>query len=103
MNLFSFRRLRQVAGLVLLSGLMSVTCHPYRIPNPTGPPQPKVSRAKKGANEAADGTSTAVTTEAKPIKNSYDKQGLMKKPKYERRRLKNKVGQRRLLGIPLPF
>jgi hypothetical protein len=104
MTLLTFRRLRQVLALLLLSGLMSVTCHPYRIPNPKGPPQPKVHKAKKGdAVEAADGTSTGSTTVAKPIKNSYDKHELLKKPKYKRRRLKQKVGPRRFLGIPLPF
>ena len=41
----------------------------------------------------------AVKTE----KNSYDKQGLLKKPKYERRKLKRKVGQRKFRGIVLPF
>jgi hypothetical protein len=103
MNPFSVRRLRQLVGLVLLSGLLSVTCHPYRLPNPKAPPRPKVSKAKKPGSEMADGNSASSGTEVKPVKNSYDKHGLMKKPKYERRRLKTKVGQRKILGLTLPF
>ncbi|MCB2406685.1 hypothetical protein [Hymenobacter lucidus] len=103
MTVFTLRSLRRVLGLVLMCFLMSVSCHPYRIPNPKGPPQPKVHKAKTADTEAADGRSTDVTTEAKPIKNSYDKNGILKKPKYNSRRLKKKVGQRKFLGITLPF
>ncbi|GAA3998420.1 hypothetical protein GCM10022408_06530 [Hymenobacter fastidiosus] len=106
MIVFVFRGLRRVLGLLLLSCLLSVTCHPYRIPNPTGPPQPRVrkaSRAAKPADESADGRSAAGATEAKPMRNSYDRHEMLKKPKYKRRRLKHKVGQRKFLGITLPF
>ncbi|SHJ41801.1 hypothetical protein SAMN02745146_3101 [Hymenobacter daecheongensis DSM 21074] len=103
MTFFAFRSVRGVLAGLLLGGVLAGACRPYRIPNPTGPPQPKVVKAKKPDAESADGRSAPITTEAKPIRNSYDKHGLMKKPKYERRRLKHKVGQRRFLGIPLPF
>lgn len=103
MSLFTLRGLRQVLGLALLSTLLSVTCHPYRIPNPTGPPRPKVHKAKKTETETAAGTNETSTTEVKPIKNSYDKREMLKKPKYNRRKLKHKVGQRKFLGITLPF
>lgn len=90
-----------VAVLLLLS---ASACHSYRIPNPTGPPQPKVKKAKNVDNQAANGQALSVEKEAvKTQKNSYDKQGLLKKPKYERRRVKRKVGQRKFLGIVLPF
>ncbi|TGE27482.1 hypothetical protein [Hymenobacter metallicola] len=87
-------------GLLLLLGAES--CRPYRMPNPKGPPQPKVKAGNKD-EVSADGRSTAASSEIKPIRNSYDKKGLLKKPKYERRRLKKKVGQRTFLGVPLPF
>ncbi|TGE15948.1 hypothetical protein [Hymenobacter elongatus] len=103
MTFFLFRGLRRLLALGLLSCLLSVTCHPYRIPNPTGPPRPKVTKAKKVDNEAADGRSLDVATEAKPIKNRYDKHDMLKKPKYKSRRLKKKVGQRTIFGFPLPF
>ncbi|MCC2547416.1 hypothetical protein LJY25_13250 [Hymenobacter sp. BT175] len=94
-------------GLLLLSGLLlSVSCHPYRLPTPQGPSQPKVKRGvlKPKGDENADGTVTSnEKTELKVQRNSYDKNGLLKKEKYERRRLKKKVGYRSFLGIPLPF
>jgi len=84
--------------------LTAAACHSHRIPSPTGPPQPKKVKASKAAataTEAADGSTTA--TAPPPQRNSYDKNGLLKKPKYERRRVKRKVGQRKFLGIVLPF
>jgi hypothetical protein len=45
----------------------------------------------------------APVTALKGQRNSYDKNGMLKKKKYERRRLKRKVGQRMLFGHPLPF
>lgn len=102
-----FTRAGQGFRLLLLAVLLLFTasaCHSYRIPNPKGPPQPKVKKAKNPDNQAADGRALDVEKEAvKTEKNSYDKQGLLKKPKYERRRLKHKVGQRKFLGIVLPF
>lgn len=90
-----------VAGLLLLG---AAACHSYRIPNPTGPPQPKVKKAQSADNQAANGQALSVEKESvKTQKNSYDKNGLLKKPKYERRRVKHKVGQRKFLGIVLPF
>ncbi|TGE09689.1 hypothetical protein [Hymenobacter fodinae] len=98
----AFRRL----GLLLVAGLLLLiapACHSYRIPNPKGPPQPKVKKAAAD-NQAANGQALSVEKEdVKTQKNSYDKQGLLKKPKYERRRVKRKVGQRKFLGIVLPF
>ncbi|MCB2376567.1 hypothetical protein LGH70_03175 [Hymenobacter sp. BT635] len=96
--------MRRVVGGVALGFLLMAGggCRPYRMPNPTGPPQPKVKAVNKD-EVSADGRSTGATTEMKPIKNNYDKNGLLKKPKYERRRLKKKVGQRTFLGITLPF
>lgn len=99
---FFLRSVRLVLQVLLLSSLLAVAaCHSYRIPSPTGPPQPKVKASKSAdSSEAADGTTTA---EVKPQRNSYDKNGLLKKPKYEKRRLRHKVGQRKFLGIVLPF
>ncbi|GAB2773048.1 hypothetical protein HNQ93_000853 [Hymenobacter luteus] len=89
--------------LLVLAVLLASACHPYRMPSPTGPPQPKVKKAKNPDNQSADGRALDVEKEAvKTQKNSYDKNGLLKKPKYERRRLKHKVGQRKFLGIVLP-
>lgn len=91
--------------LLALAGLLMLApaCRPYRIPNPTGPPQPKVKKARSAGNESADGRALDVEKEAvKTQKNSYDKNGLLKKPKYERRKVKRKVGQRKVLGITLP-
>lgn len=97
----SWRSARTAVWLLLLSGFLATACHSHRIPNPTGPPQPKVKAAKSAdGTEAADGSTTAPP---KPQRNSYDKNGLLKKPKYERRRVKRKVGQRKFLGIILPF
>ncbi|GGG37476.1 hypothetical protein [Hymenobacter glacieicola] len=93
-------RLLMLAALLLLT---ASACHRYRLPSPTGPPQPKVKKASNPDNESADGRALDVEKEAvKTKKNSYDKNGLLKKPKYERRRLKRKVGQRKILGITLP-
>ena len=77
---------------------------PLPLPSPKGPPQPKVKKVKNPRNESADGRALDVEKEAvKAQKNSYDKNGLLKKPKQERRRLKRKVGPRKFLGITLPF
>ncbi|RSK37354.1 hypothetical protein [Hymenobacter metallilatus] len=90
--------------LVMAVLLAAPACHSYRIPNPEGPPRPKVKKNQNPANESADGRALDVEKEAvKTQKNSYDKNGLLKKPKMERRRLKHKVGQRKILGITLPF
>jgi len=92
--------------LLLLGTLLgSSGCRRYALPSPKGPPQPKVKKAGKGAADAnADGSvATTDPTEVKIEKNSYDKKGLLKKPKYERRKRKMKVGQRKFLGITLPF
>ncbi|MBT9395445.1 hypothetical protein KLP40_19935 [Hymenobacter sp. NST-14] len=97
---------RRLGLLSLAAGLLltAPACHRYRLPSPKGPPQAKVKKAKKPTNESADGRALDVEKEAvKAQKNSYDKKGLLKKPKLERRRLKRKVGPRRFLGIPLPF
>ncbi|WP_426493493.1 hypothetical protein [Hymenobacter sp. 102] len=98
-----FRRLPLllVAAALLLS---APACHSYRIPNPKGPPQPKVKKAQNADNASADGRVLDVEKEAvKTEKNSYDKNGLLKKPKMARRRVKHKVGQRKFLGFVLPF
>ncbi|MBW3129469.1 hypothetical protein [Hymenobacter profundi] len=92
--------------LVLLSGwllLAQTGCHRYHISDPTGPPQPKMKKAKASAPDAeqsADGSSqgTAQAENAPPQHNSYDKQGLLKKKTRDRSR-KRKVGQYRFLGI----
>ncbi|MCC3156515.1 hypothetical protein LJ737_04655 [Hymenobacter sp. 15J16-1T3B] len=108
-----FLRLRRLSCLLLvlvvLAGPGLSGCrlfHPYRIPNPKGPVV-KVKKSKKkdpDATEAADGSTTDASAEpAKVQKNSYDKNGLLKKPKMNRRKLKKKIGQRRFLGITLPF
>lgn len=100
----AFRRVR----LLLLAGLLLLAapaCHRYRLPSPTGPPQPKTKKAAASSdNQSADGRDMSVEKEeVKTQKNSYDKDGLLKKPKYERRRIRRKVGQRKFLGIVLPF
>ncbi|TGE21561.1 hypothetical protein E5K00_14860 [Hymenobacter aquaticus] len=105
MSRLSFSKLRRLGGGLAL-GLLLVAgggCRPYRMPNPTGPPQPKVKKAANKDEVSADGRSAEATSEIKPIHNNYDRKGLLKKPKYERRRLKKKVGQRKFLGITLPF
>ena len=92
-------------GLLLAMLLVGAGCHRYALPSPKGPPQPKVKKAAKGSDEANDDGSSASTdpAEMKIEKNSYDKKGLLKKPKYERRIRKRKVGQRKFLGFTLPF
>lgn len=98
-----FCKMRRVGcGLALGLLLVGGACRPYRMPSPQGPAQPKVKAGNKD-EVSADGRSTSATTDIKPVHNTYDKKGLLKKPKYERRRLKKKVGQRKFLGIPLPF
>lgn len=97
---------RRLSVLLLAAGLLltAPACRSYRIPDPKGPPQPKVKKAKNPGNESADGRALDVEKESvKTQKNSYDKNGLLKKPKMERRRLKHKVGQRKFLGFTLPF
>ena len=83
--------------LAALSLTLTTACRPYRLPSPQGPPQPKKVKAS-----ASDSTGTA-SAAPKGQHNSYDKNGLLKKKKYERRRLKRKVGQRMIFGHPLPF
>ncbi|NVO85596.1 hypothetical protein [Hymenobacter terrestris] len=93
-------------GLVAALLLAAPACqrHPYRIPDPKGPPIAKVKRNRTPGNESADGRVLDVEREAvKMPKNRLDNQGLVKKPKHERRRLKRKVGQRKFLGFVLPF
>jgi hypothetical protein len=96
---------RLSVGLLAASLLLAApACHSYRIPNPKGPPQPKVKKALNADNASADGRALDVEKEAvKTEKNSYDKHGLLKKPKMERRRVRHKVGQRKFLGFVLPF
>jgi hypothetical protein len=94
--------------ILLISSVLLLTeagCHRYALPSPKGPPQPKVKKAAKGSDDAnADGSAASTEPgDVKPQKNSYDKNGLLKKPKYERRRRTHKVGQRKFLGIVLPF
>lgn len=99
--------LRRFLGLLLVAGVLLGGCqtHRYALPSPKGPPQPKVKRSSKPSNEQnADGSAVSTDPgEVKIQKNSYDKQGLLKKPKYERRKRTKKVGQRKFLGIVLPF
>lgn len=98
--------MKQVGILLLsLTLLAGSGCHRYAMPSPKGPPQPKVKKAAKGSADAnADGTAgSSEPVEVKIQKNSYTKNGLLKKPKYERRKLKKKVGQRKFLGFTLPF
>jgi hypothetical protein len=94
---------RAILLLFTLTLLAGTGCHRYALPSPKGPPQPKV---KKIASADQNGDGTALDTapsEVKTQKNSYDKNGLLKKPKYARRRVERKVGQRRFLGFTLPF
>ncbi|GAA4392480.1 hypothetical protein [Hymenobacter koreensis] len=108
---YSLRRLSwHLLVLVLLLSPAMSGCrlfHPYRMPTPKGPVIPKQKRSKKAVNTdaaAADGSDLNASKEpAKVQKNSYTKNGLLKKPKYERRRLKKKVGQRKFLGVTLPW
>ena len=98
MQFFSFLKVSRFLSLVVLAALLLLGsgCHRYRIPSPKGPPQPKVKLGK--ADKNGTGMSAAVA-ELKTPKKSYDKQGLLKQKKYERRKLKHKVGQRKFLGI----
>lgn len=94
--------------ILLISSVLLLTeagCHRYALPSPKGPPQPKVKKAAKGSADAnADGSAASTEpVDVKPQKNSYDKNGLLKKPKYERRKRTRKVGQRKFLGIVMPF
>lgn len=93
-------------GLLAALLLTAPACqrHPYRIPDPKGPPVAKVKRNRTPGNESADGRVLDVEREAvKMPKNRLDKQGLVKKPKHETRRLKPRHERRRFLGINLPF
>ena len=96
-------------GLVVLAAalLLAPACQrrPYRITDPQGrAPQPRVRAARTPGNEAADGRALDMEREAlQAKKKGLDKNGLVKKPKLERRRLKRKSGPRRILGVPLPF
>ena len=99
----SMKRFVTLCLPLLLLLLLGSGCHRYALPTPKGPPQPKV---KKIASADQNGDGTALTTapsEVKTQKNSYDKNGLLKKPRYARRRVEHKVGQRRFLGFTLPF
>jgi hypothetical protein len=93
--------------LLLLSALLllaSCQSHRYALPSPTGPPQPKVKKSARSADQNADGSAASTeVADVKTQKNSYDKNGLLKKPKYQRRKLTRKVGQRKFLGFVLPF
>ncbi|MBC8085281.1 MAG: hypothetical protein H7Z21_18950 [Hymenobacter sp.] len=92
--------------VLVMSGLLLAACqsHRYALPSPKGPPQPKVKKSAKSSDQNADGTAVSpVAVEVKPQKNSYGKDGLLNKPKYERRKLSRKVGQRKFLGFVLPF
>ncbi|OON68338.1 hypothetical protein [Hymenobacter sp. CRA2] len=110
MEFLRLRRLGwQLLVLVLLAGPVLSGCrlfHPYRLPTPKGPvvKHKKVKKKDPDATEMADGSTGEANDEpAKVQKNSYDKNGLLKKPKLKRRRLKKKVGQHKFLGITLPF
>ncbi len=99
-------RLGRQLGLLVAAALLLLApaCHSYRLPNPQGPPQPRMKKGRTPGNESADGRALDVEREAvKTRKNSYDKDGLLKKPKYKRRRLKHKDRNRKILGISLPF
>ncbi len=86
-------RSRWLCLLTALTLTFATSCRPYRLPSPTAPPQPK----------AGVGTDDKGGLALKSQRNSYDKNGLLKKKKYERRRIKRKVGQLMLFGRPLPF
>lgn len=86
-------------GVCLLGA--PIGCHSHRIPNPTGPAQSKTKKTtgttdKQGADSQGTETAQAAT---KPQRNSYDKNGILKKKKYARRRLTHKNGQHYFLGI----
>ena len=86
-------------SLCLLGPLLG--CHSHRIPNPTGPAQPKAKKtAGTDAGQGADGQmSGAMQAERRTEHNSYNKNGILKKKKYARRRLTHKTGQHYFLGI----
>ena len=93
-------------GLLLLSLSLCLLgplpgCHSHRIPNPTGPAQPKTKKtAGNDAGQSADGQmSGAMQAERRTEHNSYDKNGILKKKKYARRRLTHKNGQHYFMGI----
>lgn len=92
-----------LAGVLLLAP--ACQRHPYRIPDPQGPPvQPKIRGSRTPGNEAADARAMDMEREAlRSKKKGLDKNGLVKKSKLERRRLKRKTSPRRFLGIRLPF
>ncbi|WP_400193156.1 hypothetical protein [Hymenobacter sp. B81] len=101
-SLFSLRRLWWLGLVLLVLAGAATGCRPYRLPTPKGPVMPKQKRKKAAApvEAAADGTDMSASKEpAKVQRNSYDRNGLLKKPKLERRKLKKKVGQRRIFGI----
>jgi hypothetical protein len=106
-ELIGVRRLGwRLMVLVLLLTPLVESCRPYRIPNPQGPVVKKTKKTKKkdpDAAEMADGSTGDTSNEptAKPQKNSYDKNGLIKKPKMKRRRLP-KPGERFILGVRIP-
>lgn len=97
MPLFSFPKAGRWPSVLVLAVLLlcSTGCHRFRIPDPKGPPQPKVKLGK--AEKNGTGLSTAVS-ELKTSKKGFDKQGLLKQKKYERRKLTHKVGQRKIFG-----
>ncbi|RFP66874.1 hypothetical protein D0N36_01960 [Hymenobacter lapidiphilus] len=100
----SGRWLSMVIVAALLLATPACQRHPYRIPDPKGPPIAKVKRNRTPGNEAADGRVLDVEREAvKMPKNRLDKQGLVKKPKHDQRRLKPRHERRRFLGISMPF
>lgn len=108
-----FPRLRrlgwQLCLVLILAGPGLSGCrlfHPYRIPNPKGPvvKHKKVKKSDPDATEAADGSTTDASADPPKVqKNSYNGDGLLKKSKLKRRRLKKKIGQRKFMGIILPF
>lgn len=100
MDNFSLGRPAQV--LIVSGLLLAAGCHPYRIPNPTGPPVPKVKQWARADVQADDAAATTTST-SKPQRNAYDKDGLVKKPQYKRRRVRSKPNQRTILGIKSPF
>ncbi|UYZ58021.1 hypothetical protein [Hymenobacter latericus] len=105
MELLRVRRLGWLLlVLMLVAGPALQSCRPYRLPNPSGPVTKKTKTKKKDpeATEMADGSTGTASTEAPKIqKNSYDKNGLLKKPKYKRRRLA-KPGEKFILGVRIP-
>jgi hypothetical protein len=90
-------RSRRWLCLLAFALTLTTACRPYRLPSPQAPPQPKAT------TNTGDNGGAAPVTALKGQRNSYDKNGLLKKKKYERRRLKHKSGQRMIFGRPLPF